>query len=842
MISRNIFILAFVFSLYLEAANFEVHWGSYAGDDSPLFDDLGDSPWSNNPSPIQTLKDFAGSALVNTTGGPDSSWSKGDLIELGFFADLGDDNALGGSGSDADTASTTLFSGSWVPITSQTYIGQDWGDGSPAYETVAAGQVAFQTQFVNDGSWNANAVSNQAADSAYQIQTGDDTPANLTTALALLSSSSTPLGMRFYDSTSRTEAVSSYNTVMNSNWTWPSGGSTTQMYLHTDTSSSNNLDPNLRFEFDNTNYGTNNGGTSFYAKKTTSDTAVSSTAIPGTATNPTSDDFVTTLTYLSSTYLNSNNLDLSDSGGKGSMVVGGLTGTSASNYIDGGSGASEEHQLTIHAAASSSSFTYAGGIHAASGSGSSTDLSLMKTGSGTQTLTGNVNLADAASDGSSSGFINVDEGTLSLTPASGKSQKAEYLIGESGTTLKLDSSGLGATGKIVELGFANTTPAKTFGGVINLAGNNSGVTIDVGGGTNFDAHQIITGAITEDASANFVLRKTGSGKLTLNGDSSSDFAGGIIIADGGGTKDGGILAVGHNSALGTGTTTIEHGKLSIGAGVTVTNFIRGEQSSNNTDRKSIIGGGIIGAAGIIDNGSGTQIDIGSGSGQVDVLSPGIALATSMSNGTSDYQVVAGNHNNAGADNLQLSIGTIQIDKIGLKNGGVFDWEIRDFAGDNDDGADWDVLKFDTLDFNEDSHTFDINIYSLASNGSAGGVSGDYGLGVSKTGTSGFKFMEWTGSGALDGSTGGWLDSDQTAREVTAFNINSDNWAAVNNFYYGDWSVWYEGGSFYLQYSAVPEPSTYFMVTGLLMLPGYNFLRRIRKKNLEMNEEKDLKDC
>ena len=833
---RFFYILLFALCFNTKAANYEVHWGTHAGDDSPLYDDLGDSPWSNNPSPIQTLKDFSGSALVNTTGGPDSSWSKGDLVELGFFANLGNNNVLGGAGGDADSASTTLFSGSWVPITSQTYIGQDWGDGSPTYETVAAGEVAFQTQFVNDGSWNANAVSNQAADSAYQIQTGDDTPANLTLALALLSSSNTPLGMRFYDSTTKSEGVTSYNTIMNANWTWPSGGSTTKMYLHTDTSSSTNLDPNLRFEFDNTNYGTNNGSSSLFAKKSTSDSAVSSTAIPGTATNPTTDDFVTTLTYISNTYLNSNNLDLSDSGGKGSIVVSGLTGTSASNYIDGGSGTTEEHQLTIHAAASSSSFTYAGGIHAASGSGSTTDLSLMKTGSGTQTFTGNINLADAVSDGATSGFINIDEGTLSLTPANGKSQKAEYLIGESGTTLDLDSTGLGATGKIIELGFAKTTPAKTFGGGINLAGNNSGVTLDVGGGTNFDAHQIITGAITEDASANFVFRKTGSGKLTLNGDSSSDFAGGITIADGAGTKDGGILVAGHNSALGTGITTVEHGKLAIGAGITVSNVIRGEQSSNNTDRKSVIGGGVIGAAGIINNGAGTQIDIGSGTGQIDVLSPGIAHASSMSNGTSDYQVVAGNHNNAGADNLDLSIGTIQIDKIGLKNGGVFDWEIRDFAGDNDDGADWDVLKFDTLDFVE-TDSFDINIYSLAANGSAGGVSGDYGLGITKTGASGFKFMQHTGTGA------GWNNAPGTSRAVDGFNINSDNWAAVNNFYYGDWSVYYNTSdkSFYLQYSAVPEPSTYFMVTGLLMLPGYNFIRRFRKKKSDNIENTELKE-
>ena len=37
------------------------------------------------------------------------------------------------------------------------------------------------------------------------------------------------------------------------------------------------------------------------------------------------------------------------------------------------------------------------------------------------------------------------------------------------------------------------------------------------------------------------------------------------------------------------------------------------------------------------------------------------------------------------------------------------------------------------------------------------------------------------------------------------------------------------GDFYLTYSAVPEPSTYIMVTGLLMVPGMSYVRRFRKK-------------
>ena len=55
--------------------------------------------------------------------------------------------------------------------------------------------------------------------------------------------------------------------------------------------------------------------------------------------------------------------------------------------------------------------------------------------------------------------------------------------------------------------------------------------------------------------------------------------------------------------------------------------------------KSVIGGGVGNSAGVIDNGGGTQIDIGAGANQIDVLSPGMAHASSMSNGTSGHQVV-----------------------------------------------------------------------------------------------------------------------------------------------------------------------------------------------------------
>ena len=293
---------------------------------------------------------------------------------------------------------------------------------------------------------------------------------------------------------------------MSAGWTWPSASGTLDMTLHTDTASTNNLDSNQRFEFDNTNYGTNNGSASVYAKKTTSDTAVSTTAIPGHSNQPYLRRFCHNH-YLSSEHLpNSNNLDLSDSGGKGSMVVNGLTGTSTANFIDGGSGTSEEHQLTINTS-TSNAFSYAGGIAGAADGSSSTDLAILKTGAGSQTLTGAIKLADAASDGATSGFIYIKEGTIIAKPTSGGTQSIEYLSGDSGSTLTLDSTGAGASGKVIELGFANTSSAKTFAGNINLAGNTGGVALDVGGGTNFDTNQIISGSITEDGANNFVLRK-----------------------------------------------------------------------------------------------------------------------------------------------------------------------------------------------------------------------------------------------------------------------------------------------------------------------------------------------
>ena len=67
-----------------------------------------------------------------------------DLVELGFFASaLGSDDAIDGTGGNVDTVATNLFQGTWVPLTSKTVIGHDFGAG----KDVVAGQFYFESVF-----------------------------------------------------------------------------------------------------------------------------------------------------------------------------------------------------------------------------------------------------------------------------------------------------------------------------------------------------------------------------------------------------------------------------------------------------------------------------------------------------------------------------------------------------------------------------------------------------------------------------------------------------------------------------------------------------------------------
>jgi autotransporter-associated beta strand protein len=414
--------------------------------------------------------------------------------------------------------------------------------------------------------------------------------------------------------------------------------------------------------------------------------------------------------------------------------------------------------------------------------------------------------------------LHVNDGTLTLATASGKTHSVEYLKGAGGTLELADGAS-----DLITLGFANTNGGDavgsnsfdysdaTFAGTVLMSGNVAH-TVQVGSGTTagyYEDEQTLSGSLS--TSGTDTLVKDGVGRLRLTGDSSSNYDnlitvnhGTLVLGDGSDAN-----ADFHSST----SFRVEKGKLEIAANESISNTVQGSATSaNNT--KSMVGG----------KGTLSAVTIGSGDNEIDTISPGQGIASSLTSTSSQVQASIGN--GAASD----SIGTFTVTNLTLNNDAVFDWEITDFDGTA--GSDWDVLAYDDLVFGNNAQ-IDINLFSLLSNGNAGATTGD--TFAAKATTSGFKIIDGSGSGSINwGNYGG-----SGARQVDSlFNINQQGWAHYNH-QYGSWGVYYDGGhDFYLTYSAVPEPSTYMMVTGLLMLPGYNFVRRLRKKKLDKLSEEE----
>ena len=604
----------------------------------------------------------------------------------------------------------------------------------------------------------------------------------------------TVLGIRFYDIdtsssadgggglTKATNGSTRYNTIMNPNWTWGGGE-----FISLHSVDGTTIDSNMVFEFDNTSA---NAG----SKIGTSDATINSNT-----------DFVATVTYFDG----DETINVGDSGGIGSSVFSGFNGT---GKLYGGQDA---NVVTLHAQSGntgSDAYDFDGDFYRASTGTDSTDLTLIKSGTGDQILSGNIFLADSDS-AAASGGLNLTAGNLILKPASGKSQTVEYITGAGG--LKLDNSGIN-NGTIVTLGFANQT-SSTFSGAIVLDGNGAAgeSTIKVSkartdGGfvaTDFADKQVFSGAISENGGAKKLV-KEGTGILQLSG--TNTFSGGVTIEDG-------TLSAGSAQALGdtSNTVTITKGKLEIANGVTLNS---GYTINTGDAEKTMIGGrGTLNKA----------VTIGSAgsSNYVDVISVGDGISTSLSNNTTNQQVSLGERANA--------IGTFTVSNtLTLEDGGVYDWEISDFTGSA--GTDWDLLKFDTLNFDSSSDTFTINIMGLAADGTAGAMAGGDVWGSYQTTTDSNLWKPL--AAVLDGQgLGVWV----SAGLVSNISIESRGWSHYNSHNLNEWDVWYDGsGAFYLQYSAVPEPSTYMMVTGLLMVPGMSYVRRLRrKKNGDLETDK-----
>ena len=154
---------------------------------------------TTNSAASDILKGFDGLALsAGVQGNGD-----GDLVELGYFSEASADNP---------------FSGDWTPLTKQTRV----GDSSSGYG-FNNGMFIFTTTFQKDSD---RIIVFPTEPKEYEEDLG------FTITLST-PPSSTPICIRFYDSTQK--AGAKYNTVTGDNWLWPSfpSGSSipTNLYL-----------------------------------------------------------------------------------------------------------------------------------------------------------------------------------------------------------------------------------------------------------------------------------------------------------------------------------------------------------------------------------------------------------------------------------------------------------------------------------------------------------------------------------------------------------------------------------------------------------------------------------
>jgi len=766
----------------LKAANTQVFWGTADYDElangfaTPL------EFWGLNAAGAGAAKlardiyDVGGTPTARKT-----VLTEGDLVELGYFAS-------DAAGTPSATSADLFLGNYWIPLTSTTRIGMQSEDELDTTENADGRILPIMTNFKRTGvaATDNVAYTNTDADylrndtKPYSLTHGSHTGADLTDIIAKLDDrvdggDDTFLAMRFYDvdpasatggnQDDLSSGTSRYNTITNARFKWKNDG-----------------DPSLLDMVINDPLSTPANLPVGYKMELNSDDYSGTKIGTGSADLGTGDDDevrTATITYRTVA------LTLA-----ADTIVSNLDDAVSAANITGDAG-TKRHR-TVLARSDGTTYTYTGDI-------STGKTEIHKIGTGTQVFAGAIDTSEA---------LWIDEGTLTLTPANAKTQVFEYISGNASPgSLALDNDNFAT--HVVELGFVTATTAD-FAGAVALSDTGANA-IKVASGTadaDYGKEQVFSGVVSGAA----ILEKKGVGRLNLKGIADNTFTGAIKIDDG-------VLVAGHDNALGAGakTVTINKGKLEVASGITTpgTVTIQGGASRN------FIGG----------DGTVNAVVIGSGANEVDVVTPGQGFSSSLT--LVNKQAVRGK---ATADvSADASIGTFTATTLSLLNGGVYDWEISNFDGTGTAGTDWDLLNFDILNLGAKSDTFNVNAFGIVPDAGGFGTAGEAGTPKDADGSkanlwarggSKFKFLD--GGGA---STVNWTGGSQwsTSELTSYFDVNDADLAYSTNMWGGDWTVTYESNAFYLNFSVVPEPSTYVMVTGLLMLPGFQFLRRFRRR-------------
>ena len=329
----------------------------------------------------------------------------------------------------------------------------------------------------------------------------------------------------------------------------------------------------------------------------------------------------------------------------------------------------------------------------------------------------------------------------------------------------------------------------SLGGSVYTTGNTAGGTLTANLSSNETFSGILSNGFFEDSDdGKLALTKTGTGTLTLNG-AANTFSGDTTIS-------GGTLTL-------TGSATIDNTEniyLSTGTTLNVSGL-----SSTFT----------------LDDG---QSLAGTGS-----VTGDITFASTNSTGANFQD---GSKIKPGDTATNYGIGKIEVTGAGTWNAGTtYQWEINDLTGDagdaNGDGKGWDYLTFSgALTIAGDTNNkILLDIAALDGYNSPYNLLGESGVGntqrpaINRTLKPGYEFEIVHAEGGITG-----FNADHFEIEYTHFYQQWDD-----PFHNWNLTLGNSNKTLYLTYSAVPEPSTYVMVSGLLVLPAVNILPTLEEE-------------
>jgi autotransporter-associated beta strand protein len=503
--------------------------------------------------------------------------------------------------------------------------------------------------------------------------------------------------------------------------------------------------------------------------------------------------------------------------------------------------------LTNNLGVSGSSNATIGGVISGAGS-------LIKTGAGAVTLSGNNN--------GYTGGVFINEGVLRGTLANSFGSNSNVITlgatsGSAAAELNLITANMSIANPVVvqagssgALTISSSTTAfngvtATLTGPITL--NNNLTLTQNGNNRTLTLSGVITGSSTITTRSNNLVTQ-GGGTILISGANSTSFTGNVVIARrnlsftenalGGPTSTGTIAFTGSESALTwSGTNTQD-----LSSRIRIENGINASISTgtNNVTFANSIGNNLAGNAstgGINKFGTGTLTLAGSNTYTgATILSNGTLLVDSTgslnsSSGvtvntganfrynsstalTAPLTVAGGTVSGSGALNVDLALDNI-ADKLSPGNSpgimplGVsqnwsaftYDWEINDWTG-GVAGTDFDQITIAGSLALNNSNLYEINVLSLLPGNTTGDV---------------FNFAESYQSWVVLTTTGG----------ITGF--NGSNWTVdVSGFTNAEMDVFsltQVGNHLVLSYGVIPEPSTYAMLMG-----GLGLLALLRRRS------------